>query len=85
MTELHVQHKEICDKLRVYLEKFVGDPECLNWPIDSPLKENLDSMGLFMFLVGLEEEFAVSISDERFNLYEMGTLDGIARVLLSVQ
>ncbi|NPV78171.1 MAG: acyl carrier protein [Anaerolineae bacterium] len=85
MSESHNQENELCDKLRVYLEKFVGDPDCLYWPFDSPLKDKLDSMGLFMFLLGLEDEFAVSIADESFNLYEMGTLRGIARVINSVR
>lgn len=78
------ENEDLENKIKAYLARFLDNEECLSWPIDLPLNEMLDSIELFMFLIGLDKEFNRSIPDERFNLKEMNTLKSIAIVLKEI-
>ncbi len=81
---MHAEHDELCRKIKIYLATFLNQEEYLNWPVNSSLSDALDSIELFMFLIGLDKEFNRSIPDERFNLKEMGTISLIATVLQEI-
>ncbi|WP_316206213.1 hypothetical protein [Bradyrhizobium sp. SZCCHNR3058] len=63
------------------LVNFSGNEDLRSMDPNAGLQEVFDSLGHFTFLMSLEEQFQRQISDDKFTLTHMGTINGILDVL----
>lgn len=76
-----VRLSEITRRLRAHLIAFGEDESLGEISDDVILREVMDSMSHFYFLLSLEEIFEIEIPDEKFNSVEMGSLANIAMLV----
>ena len=76
-TELKQQLKEMIVE-RLFLKV---DPQDI--PDDANLMEtyNVDSVNIFEIVVGLEDQFGISLGEEDFSIEAFATVDGIAELV----
>lgn len=86
MSEITKQTKQIKSKLVEYLVEFTKNSD-LREVTDATLMSEcgLDSLAIFDFVLGLEQEFGFSIDDASFNIANFETIGSIVNFLVSYE